>query len=163
MILRTWWKDRSGQLQSAAETRICQRRASKPHLTSTSLQTHPGPDDKHAPSLCVSSRGFNWWNQDGETSNTLHSCSFLIPSSLTCLFPCVGLLCRSLSLSLFFQRPRMKSPQNQKLPGYMHTGHDSVTHKFIPGCPGGGLPFFWGAGLSWGPRANFSCDEHWTI
>lgn len=161
MILRTWWKDRSGQLQSAAETRICQRRASPtspppPRRPAQGRTTNTPPHFVCPPGDLT----------DGIKMGRLQTrCILVVFWSLlpSLAYFLVSVYSVGLSLSLFFQRPRMKSPQNQKLPGYMHTGHDSVTHKFIPGCPGGGLPFFWGAGLSWGPRANFSCDEHWTI
>lgn len=60
---------------------------------------------------------------------------FFPPSSLTCLFPCVYLLCRSLSLFFLPKNLRWKVLKTRSCLAVMHTGCDSVTHKFIPGCP----------------------------
>lgn len=141
MILRTWWKDRSGQLQSGAETRLCLPRASSTHLSSTSPPRAPLPPwerggDKYAPSPGVFSWGLNWWNQDGETSNTLHFCvSFpLLPWLADFL---VSIYSVDFSLSLFFlpKNLRWKVLKTRSCLAVVHTGCDSVTHKFIPGCP----------------------------
>lgn len=82
-----------------------------------------------------------------ETSNVLHFRIFLFSSSLTCLFPCVYLLFRDVSLSLFFPLKNLgwKVLKTRSCLACAHrVSWDSLIHSWRPVS----LP--WVPGPSWG-------------